>query len=242
MDREDRVGRTGPEQLAGDQVHGLRRRPLAHADHDGPVADRLHVAALDGRAAPILLDATEPDLHAAVRREHRVEAVDRLDTSEAVRIVHSNPLVGPALRYRHPVVAGQDGIDERVVGEKKVEYRTILGHHVDGEADRLLEHRLPKLIGELGETLAIDSVVLFEAAKAQPVARELVGQAPHAFVAKHAPGLRNEHFGLCRSPPRHEPAVPHRACSPTGSNSAGWPGRSPAAAASPCPAQRRSSR
>ena len=50
---------------------------------------------------------------------------------------------------------------------------------VADEPDRLLEHRLAQLVGELREALAIDRVVLFEAAEVEPVAAEL-GRQPRA--------------------------------------------------------------
>ena len=49
---------------------------------------------------------------------------------------------------------------------------------------------------KLGEPLAIDAVVLLEAAELQPVAGEFRGQAADAVVAEHAPRLRDQHLRL----------------------------------------------
>ena len=53
------------------------RGALAHADHHRAVADRLHVAALDVAAAPVLVGAAQPDRE-LLGGEHRVEPVDGL--------------------------------------------------------------------------------------------------------------------------------------------------------------------
>jgi hypothetical protein len=78
LDCEHEPGRAGLEQLARDHRHRLRRGPLAHADHHGAVADRHDVAAFDRRAAPVLVDAAVPDVHAAGLDEHRMEPVNGL--------------------------------------------------------------------------------------------------------------------------------------------------------------------
>ena len=67
----------GPEQRPGDPHHRLRGGALAHPDHHGAVADRLHVPALDVAAAPVLIGPAQPDRE-LLGREHRVEPVDRL--------------------------------------------------------------------------------------------------------------------------------------------------------------------
>jgi hypothetical protein len=48
---------------------------------------------------------------------------------------------------------------------------------------------------EAGEALAVDGVVLLEAAEVEPVAAELDGQAAGTVVLQHAPGLGGEHLG-----------------------------------------------
>ena len=114
---------------------------------------------------------------------------------------------------------------------------------VDEEADRLLEHRLAQLVVEAREPLAIDAVVLLEAAEVEPVAAELRGQAADAVVAQHAPGLRDEHLRLVQvAGGGMGQQLLRRACSTRGSSSAGWPGRSPTAAALPSPGSARSTR
>ena len=96
-------GRPGPEQRPGDPQHRLRRGPLAHADHHRAVADRLHVAALDVAAAPVLVDAAQPDRE-LLGGEHRVEPVDRLHDHRlrlAGRLGHRvdrDPVEDPARR------------------------------------------------------------------------------------------------------------------------------------------------
>ena len=51
-DAEDDLDGVGVEQLPGEQRDGLRCRAFAHADQDEVVAERLHVAALEGRRGP----------------------------------------------------------------------------------------------------------------------------------------------------------------------------------------------
>ena len=73
-------------------------------------------------------------------------------------------------------------IDERVVAVQHVEHGTVMPDHILHESDRLLEHCLAQLVREAGETLAIDGVMLFEAAEVEPVARELERQAASPIV------------------------------------------------------------
>ncbi len=70
-------GRTGSEQLPGDEEHGLGGGALAHADHDRAVADRLHVATLDV-ALPQSSSAPPSQIGNSLGGEHRVEPVDGL--------------------------------------------------------------------------------------------------------------------------------------------------------------------
>ena len=49
---------------------------------------------------------------------------------------------------------------------------------------------------KLGEPLAVDGVVFFEAADVEPVAGEFRRQAPSAAVLQHPPGLGGEHVRL----------------------------------------------
>ena len=52
--RDDPLGGSLLEQRPGDLLDHPRLGPLAHPDQHGPVADRLHVAALQGRPAEVL--------------------------------------------------------------------------------------------------------------------------------------------------------------------------------------------
>ena len=54
----------------------------------------------------------------------------------------------------------------------------------------------PQLVVERREPLAVDAVVLLEAAEVEPVAGELGRQAADAVVLQHPPGLGGEHLGL----------------------------------------------
>ena len=92
---------------------------------------------------------------------------------------------------------GQDRVDERVIGVEEVE------HRADPGCTRSTKKRMGSSyiawrssLVKLGEPLAVDAVVLLEAAELQPVAGELRGQAADAVVAEHAPRLRDEHLRL----------------------------------------------
>src|SRR5258708_1825724 len=87
-------------------------------------------------------------------------------------------------------------VDECAIGVEKIEHRTILADNVDEESQRLFEHRPAELVREAGEALAVDAVVLFEAAKLEPVAGELGGQPAHAVVAQHPPRLGDDYRRL----------------------------------------------
>src|SRR5947208_2186058 len=75
---DDQPGRAGGEEVAGEEADGAGRRPFALPDEDDAVARRHDVAALDRRAAPVVVGASEPDLEVCAL-EPRVEAVDGLD-------------------------------------------------------------------------------------------------------------------------------------------------------------------
>jgi hypothetical protein len=147
--RVDDVRRALPEQRACDQRHGLRRRALAHPDQNRAPADRHHVAALHSRPAPVLVDAAEPDVHAAARRKQRVKAVDRLQEHRlraAGRLRHrveGDPVVDPARG-----VALEDEVRQR-----RQEQLIRPGGFV-GEAFALHEVRLrdaaDQVVGDLG--------------------------------------------------------------------------------------------
>ena len=98
----------------------------------------------------------------------------------------------PPLGTGHAVVLGQNRVDEGVVAVKQVEHRAIAADDVDEKANRLFVHGLAQLIREARKSLAIDRVVFLEAAETQPVPGELGGEAANPWVAKHAPGLREQ--------------------------------------------------
>ena len=87
----------------------------------------------------------------------------------------------------------QNGIGERVVAVQHVEHRAVVANDVADEPDRLLEHRVAQLVAELGKALAIDRVVLVEAAEVEPVASELGGQPARALVLQHPADLGEQH-------------------------------------------------
>src|SRR5262249_2838075 len=68
----------GGEEVLGEDAHRATVRPLALADEKDAVADRHDVTALEGGAAPVVVDAAEPDRELGAA-EAWVEAVDRLD-------------------------------------------------------------------------------------------------------------------------------------------------------------------
>ena len=63
-------------------------------------------------------------------------------------------------------------------------------------ADGLLEHGFAQIVVELGETSAIDGVVVFKETEVEPVAGEFRGQAAHAGIFHHALRLRQEDCGF----------------------------------------------
>ena len=112
MDGEHLAGRSGAEQGPRDPLHRLRRGAFSHADHDGSVADRLHVAAFDVRASPVLVGATQPDRE-LLGGEHRVEPIDDLH-DHRFRLprgfrhrVQRDPVVDPAGRVALEQEVGQ---------------------------------------------------------------------------------------------------------------------------------------
>ncbi len=97
-------------------------------------------------------------------------------------------------RLGHAVVFRQRAVHERVGPVQQVEDGAIALRHIDKVANGLLEHRLAQFVGEGGEALAIDTVVLLEAAEVEPVAGELGRQAAHPGIAQHAPRLGLQHL------------------------------------------------
>ncbi len=69
-------------------------------------------------------------------------------------------------------------------------------HDVDKEPNRLLEHGRAEFVVEFWKPRSIDAVVLFEAAKVEPVAAELGRQPTHAVVAEHPSRLLQQHFAV----------------------------------------------
>ena len=76
-------GGAGGEQVLREDARRARVRALALTDEQDAVADRHHVAALERRAAPVVVDAAEPDRELG-RAEARVEAVDGLEVQRLV--------------------------------------------------------------------------------------------------------------------------------------------------------------
>jgi hypothetical protein len=92
-------------------------------------------------------------------------------------------------------VLREDRIDEGVLRPDEVEHRAVVRDDVEEEADRLLEHRPAQRAVEAREALAVDGVVLLEAAEIEPVAAELERQSAHAIVLEQAARLGDEHRG-----------------------------------------------
>ena len=94
-----------------------RVRALALADEDDAVADGHDVAALERGAAPVVVDAAEPDREAGVA-EARVEAVDRLEVERLVLAggpehrVDRDAAVDPRARVAHEQLVRQRPQDE----------------------------------------------------------------------------------------------------------------------------------
>src|SRR6266540_3667180 len=87
-------------------------------------------------------------------------------------------------------------VHEGVLTVEHVEHRAVALGDVREVAHRLLEHRLPEFVGKRGKTVAIDGVVLLEAAEVEPVAGELGGEAAHLRIAEQSASPS----GLCKSP------------------------------------------
>ncbi len=119
VDRQDLGGRPRPEQRPGDEEHRLGGGALAHADHDGAVADGLDVAALDVGPPPVLPAAAEPDGE-GLGGEHGVERVDRLHDQRlglAGRLGHGvdgHPVEDPAGRVSLEQEVGKGWQQQRV--------------------------------------------------------------------------------------------------------------------------------
>ena len=139
------------------------------------------------------LDGTRPQAGCVPGQKngHRQQAA----TSKLSSLFDADPFVAASFGDRQVVMSGENWIDERVIGIQKREHRTIVLRDVDKESKRLFVHRLSQFVVEFGETLAVDSVVLFEPPHVEPVATEFHGQPANAVVAQHPLGLGCEHFG-----------------------------------------------
>ena len=109
--------RSGREQVLGEDAHRARVRALALADEDDAVADGHDVAALQRGAAPVVVDAAEPDLEGAIA-EARMEPVDRLEVQRLVLAggpvhrVDRHAAVDPRARVAHEQLVGKRVQDE----------------------------------------------------------------------------------------------------------------------------------
>ena len=132
--RDDVVGRPGLEQRLRHLDHGLVRGALAHADQHDTLAERHHVAALEGREpvvprAPV--EVAQPHVVRRVR-ERRVEPVDGrrqqglLATGRPVHRVQRDALEDP-----RRVVSGEQG-----VGQRRQHEPLLLGGVAQGEHER----------------------------------------------------------------------------------------------------------
>src|SRR5437867_4234848 len=75
---DDQAGSVGGEHVLRQDADGASRPPLALADQDDAVRDRHDVAALDRRAAPIVVEAAVPDPKVGSPKT-RMEPVDGLE-------------------------------------------------------------------------------------------------------------------------------------------------------------------
>ena len=111
-------------------------------------------------------------------------------------IVDAEPLAGGVFDGGHAVVLGERGVHEGVLAVEQIEGGAVVLDEVGEEADGLFEHGLAEIVVEGGEALAVDGVVLFKAAEAEPVAGEFGGEAGGAGVLEQAAGLGGEDAGL----------------------------------------------
>ena len=121
---------------------------------------------------------------------HRQQSAPRV----LLRFVYTNPV--PFRRLRHPVVPGENRVDERVVAVQEIEDGSVPLNDVEHEADRLLEHGFAQLGREGWEPLAVHGVVFLEPADVEPVAGKLGRQAADAGVPHHPTCLGGEHVGF----------------------------------------------
>src|SRR5262249_28486603 len=97
--------------------------------------------------------------------------------AESLRAFDSEPPVARFVWDWHSIMFRQDRIHQGIVGEEQIEHRAIALRDVNEEPNRLLIHRLAKLVCEAAESAAIDAVVFLEAPESQPVAGELDSQS-----------------------------------------------------------------
>jgi len=83
-----------------------------------------------------------------------------------------------------------------VPGIEKFQHRTIATDEIDEKTNRLLKHRLAERIGELGKTISIDAIVLFKAAKIEPIAGEFECQGLRPRRSEHPLGLGEQDVRL----------------------------------------------
>ena len=80
-----------------------------------------------------------------------------------------------------------------MIGAQQIQHRAVVAKHVLKKPNRLLVHRAAQF-RERRIKLLVLVVVLVEAANVQPLAGELLCQAPRARVAQQAPRLREQRF------------------------------------------------
>ena len=127
---------------------------------------------------------------AGVGRQHRGQA----EHAAAPPGLHA--IDPPPLASEHAVDSvelGQALVEKRVIGAQQIQHRAVVAKHVLKKPNRLLVHRAAQF-RERRIKLLVLVVVLVEAANVQPLAGELLGQAPGARVAQQAPRLREQRF------------------------------------------------
>lgn len=143
LDGDQPGDRAVGEEPPGQVLHGLGGGPLPHADHDGAVAEDVHVAAFE-RPHGAVEDRLGRD-----GGEHRMEPVDGLGVQALAppgvlgHRVDRQPVVHPAGVVAREEVVGQWG-EREGVGVERVPDQAVRG----GERQVALEHAADQVAGE----------------------------------------------------------------------------------------------
>ena len=111
--------------------------------------------------------------------------------------VEVHPPEPGAVDAGNAVVLGEALVQERVVGPQQVEHAAVLVDHAPDEPLRLLPHRLPQVVVEIGEEAAVRAQRR-EVAQPQPLPREVAGEVERARVGEHPARLPLELGGVAQ--------------------------------------------